>query len=65
MRDIIFSTVSDLVIDLIYYDRKEDDELPRGAIEQAVKSGEVSIDEMAELFKLKLVEALKDTDLND
>lgn len=65
MKDIIFSTVSDLVIDLIYYDRKEDDELPRGAIEQAVKDKEISVDEMAELFKLKLVEALKDTDSND
>ena len=65
MKDIIFSTVSDLVLDLIYYDRKEDEELPRGAIEQAVKSGEVSIDEMVELFKLKITESLRDVNSND
>ena len=64
MKGIIFSSVCDLVVDLIYYDRKDDEELPVGAIENAVKSGDVSIDEMTELFKLKLTEALKESTLS-
>ena len=50
-RQRIFVTVSDLVADLMYYDRKEDDQLPRGAIEEAIESGEITVDEIANHFR--------------
>lgn len=36
--------------DLFYYDRKEDDILPRGAIEEMVANGETSIQEIKDLL---------------
>jgi len=58
-RDTILGTVDDLVSDFLYYDRKEDEELPRGAIDDAVKAGEVTVDEIVEHFRKSLVEGLK------
>lgn len=47
-REIILDHLQDMVGDLLYYDRKEDETLPVGAIEEAVKAGEITIDEMLE-----------------
>ena len=58
MKDMILMTVKDLVGEFMYYDRKEDEDLPRGAIEEAVKNKEVSVDEIVELFKAELIKAL-------
>lgn len=57
-RALIFATVSDLVSDFLYYDRKEDEALPRGAIEDAVAAGEIAVDEIVEAFRSGLVSAL-------
>ena len=62
MRDKILNVVDDLVSDLLYYDRKEDEDLPLEAIESAIANGEISIDEIAAFFKTKLIEGLKDDD---
>jgi len=51
--------VKDLSSSLLYYDRKEDEELGKGEIEEAVASGEVTIDEMADCFKANLVQGLE------
>ncbi len=45
-RTRILNTALDLGGALLYYDRKEDEELPVGAIEQAVIDGVVSVDEI-------------------
>jgi hypothetical protein len=58
MRDNILNTVDDLVGSFLYYDRKEDEDLPRGSIETAIANKEVSIDEIAAFFKAKLIEGL-------
>lgn len=58
MRQIILDTVTDLAADFAHYDRKEDEELPRGAIEAAVQQGEISIDEIVTHFRSELVKAL-------
>lgn len=58
MRDIILGTVEDLVGDFLYYSRKEDEELPRGAIQKAINDKEISIDEISAFFKAKLIEGL-------
>lgn len=49
-KQIILDTISCGVAHLMYYDRKEDPQLPRGAIEEAVAKGEVTVDEMIAEF---------------
>ncbi len=58
-RDRIYATVDDLVSNFLYYDRKEDEDLPRGAIEEAVKNGEISVDDIVGRFRARLRETLK------
>jgi len=60
MRDKILDAVDDLVSGLLYYDRKEDEDLPLEAIESAIANGEISTDEIAAFFKAKLIEGLND-----
>lgn len=50
----IEKTVEDLVSNFLFYDRKEDENLPRGAIEQAVKDGVVTWDEIVKWFEQSL-----------
>lgn len=38
IREKIEGLVSDTVADFLYYDRNEDEDLPRGSIEQAIKN---------------------------
>lgn len=56
-KKIILWTISDAVSKILYYDRKEDENLPVNAIEESIKSGEVTIDEMVECFRVALIEA--------
>lgn len=53
-------TLSDQVTKFLYYDRKEDSELPVGAIEKAIKSGSISIEEMLSHFESELRKGLKE-----
>jgi hypothetical protein len=50
-RILIFGTVEDMVTDLLYYNRKEDEQLPRGVIEEAVASGLITVDEVVACFR--------------
>lgn len=59
MKKIILNTVDDLVVDFIYYARKEDEVLQRGIIEAYIQSGDVTIEEIVERFSKKLHDALK------
>lgn len=45
-REALEATLSDMASKILYYDRKEDDLLPVGAIEEMVLNGEVTIDEI-------------------
>lgn len=60
-REHIRARVSTLVARLMYYDRKEDSELPRGATESAVAAGEITTDEIVGHFaaELRAVEGMK------
>jgi hypothetical protein len=49
-RELILGHVEDLVSNFLYYDRKEDEDLPRGSIEEAVKVGEITVDEIVAEF---------------
>jgi hypothetical protein len=53
-KEFILDAVSDLAGQLMYYDRKEDEDLPMGAIEEAVSAGEITVDEIVDCFKRQL-----------
>ena len=53
-KELIELTVMDLVSSFLYYDRKEDEDLPTGEIEEAIRSKEITTDEIVELFKSEL-----------
>lgn len=57
-RQCIENTIKDLVINLLYYDRKEDGDLPVGAIEQAVAENEITRDQMVGIFATELTKGL-------
>lgn len=56
-RQHIEDTVSDLAGSLLYYDRKEDEDLPRGAIEEAINAGEISVEEILGILEKDLRQA--------
>ena len=58
MKELILNNVSDLISDFLYYDRKEDEELPRGAIEEAVKNNQITVEEISAHFTDKLKKGL-------
>lgn len=53
-REHIMATIEDLVADFLYYDRKEDEDLPVGEIELAIEAGEISFDEIVDTFRAQL-----------
>lgn len=58
VRDAILGTVSDLVSNFMYYGRKEDEVLPVGSIEAAIKAGEISVDEIVSAFRRQIEQGL-------
>ena len=52
------NTIDDAVSNFLYYDRKEDEELPRGSIEEAIKSGDITYGEIVERFKEQLLKGI-------
>jgi hypothetical protein len=54
----ILDVVDDCVSDLLYYDRKEDEDLPRGEIEKAIQAGEITAQDIADHFAKVLHAAL-------
>jgi len=59
MKQQILDTITDLCSNFLYYDRKEDEDLSAEDIKDAVKSGEITIDEMVEEFRKHLKNSLK------
>lgn len=59
MKSIILNCIDDLVSKLLYYDRKDDEDLPLGEIEKALKNKEITVDEIVEKFKSTLKSNLK------
>lgn len=57
--DMLEPTISDMVADFLYYDRKEDEDLPRGEIERAIANNEISVDEIVDCFEKHLREGLE------
>lgn len=47
-REKLEATCSDIASKLLYYDRKEDEELPVGTIEEMILNGETTLEEILE-----------------
>lgn len=58
-RQHILNEIDDLVGSFFYYDRKEDEDLPRGAIEEAIANNDITVHEITSLFRDKVIEYLK------
>lgn len=58
MKQQILNAIDGAVSDFLYYDRKEDEDLPRGAIEKAIKSGDITYGEIVERFKEQLLKGI-------
>jgi len=58
-RVLILGVVEDLVTNFLYYDRKEDEDLPTGIIEQSLENGEITIEEIVKAFEDKIRDACK------
>jgi len=56
IRQKILDTVEDLASQFLYYDRKEDDDLPQGRIEQAIRDEDITLDEIVQHFREQLAE---------
>ena len=58
MKELILNIVDDLIGTFLYYDRQEDEDLPKGVIEASLKNNEITIDEIVDRFKQKLIEGV-------
>ena len=59
MKKIILDTIDDTLSRFFFYDRKNDERLPLGAIGEAVKNGEITAEEIAQEFERIIREALR------
>lgn len=59
-RENILKLVNDSVSDLLYYDRKEDEDVKRGDIEKAIQSEIITFDEMVAQFRESLAKGLSE-----
>jgi len=57
-KELILASIRDSVKDLLYYDRKEDEELPKGAIDEEEKAGRITVREMTREFRITLDKGL-------
>lgn len=54
-REQIMDVVNDAVRDLMFYDRKQDEDVPVGAIQEAIDAGEITLDEIVERFREQMI----------
>lgn len=59
VKTVILDTLSDSVGNFLYYDRKEDKDLPQGRIDEAIAAGEITIDELVECFRSELIKGIR------
>ncbi len=57
-KQLILALVSDLVSSLVYYDRKEDEDLEVGEIEKAIESGDITVADIAAHFSTAIHKTL-------
>ena len=57
-KELIKGTVKDLVSSLLYYDRREDEDLPERAIEEAIEKNEITVQDIVDKFETELKKGL-------
>jgi hypothetical protein len=57
-KEMVTNAIKDLVSNFIYYDRKEDEDLPLGAIEAMLGKNMFTIQDMVDLFHEELTKAI-------
>lgn len=55
-KELIEATLDDLITSFLYYDRKEDEELPLYAIENSIKNGEITIKDIFNMLWLEILD---------
>lgn len=63
-RERILDVFGDLGCNVLYYDRKEDKDVPLNTIEEAIIAGEVTIDELLAPLRGDIEAAVRDLDQN-
>jgi len=58
-RERIINILTDSISMLLYYDRKEDMDLPEGGIEEAIRAGEITVEEMIIIWSDELREGIE------
>lgn len=64
LKQEILNTVKATVADFLYYDRKEDKDLPQGEIERAIEEGIITVEEIVFFFRVEL-ERIQQRKAND
>ena len=59
MKTLILNAVKDLCSNFLYYDRKEDDSLSIDQLNNAITSGEITVDEIVTEFRNQLEKTFK------
>ena len=62
-RQHILACLSDAVSNILYYDRRNDEDLGLFDIPDALEAGEISIEEMVQAFELELREGLEEEEV--
>lgn len=57
-KELVLATVEDMVTDFLHYDRDNDEDLEHGDIELLIESGELTVEEIVEKFKVSLFASL-------
>lgn len=53
-RELILASAASAARDFVFYDRKEDEELPRGSIQDAIAAGEITVRDIVTAFEADL-----------
>ncbi len=56
MKQLILDVIADTAKNFAYYDRKEDEELTSDQLQDAILEGVITLDEIAEAFRLGVIE---------
>lgn len=64
-RQRILNEIDRMMSRFLYYDRKEDDELPVGAIEEAIRNREITRSEILLVINEVLTKAIEGGETND
>lgn len=60
MKELILNTIDDLAMKLFVYDRKNDEDLSQEQLLNALRSGEITIDEVVDRFRENVEDTVKD-----